>query len=135
MSYEAALERSKRARAMRSFYEPAWFGEQTTSYTDPLGFSREVRTQPLPPTMGGFTYVKPSDAPTPMANQPKGAGLTLPPEVLERIQAEERARKTRAAYSAPAVGPANLANYGTGALQGYGVGALQNYGLNALRRR
>lgn len=135
-AFERAKERARRADKMRAFYEPGFFGAQTSSYDDPLGFSREVRQDPLPSTMGGFTYFKPSDAPPPLASQPSGAGSTLPPEVLARIQAEDRAKRTRTAYSAPPIGPQNLSNYGIGQLRNYGVGALAAYSpLASLRRR
>jgi len=132
MSYAGALERGRRARAVQPFYEQAWFGPRTSTYTDQLGFSREARLDPPPSTLGGFQFYKPSDAPTPLP----GPMPQLPPEVLEQIRREEQARKTRLAYGMPPAGPANLASYGVGQLQNYGVGALSAYQpLESLRRR
>lgn len=134
MAYADALVRAQRAKAMRAFYEPGWFGAPgPIAYTDPLGFSREASRDALPPTMGGFEYFKPSDAPPALPGQ---SGPAVPPEVLAQIQREKRARDTRKAYSAPPPGIGNLENYGVGQLQNYGVGALQAYQpLESLRRR
>ena len=135
MAYADALKRAQRAMAMRAFYEPGWFGAPgPVAYTDPLGFSREAGRDQLPPTMGGFAYARPSDAPAPLANQPNMPAM--PPEVLAELERKRRATATRRAYSAPPVGQANLTNYGVGQLQNYGVGALGAYQpLESLRRR
>lgn len=123
-TYADALER---ARQMRAFYQPAYFGPEMTTYSDPLGWTpeREGPSGAAPATIGGFGF-RGLEQPLPGTE-----GLpAAPPEMQQRA-------RTQYAYdpSHAQVGSAQLQNYGMGQLQNYGTGALKHYGVGALQRR
>ena len=104
---ERSQELLDRARRMRSFYEPAWFGEQATE-----GQFGMDRYGPPPIQIGGFDTQYGKDLP-PQEWQP-GYG-----------EAIHRTLQARRAYEQPGLN--SVGRYGVGQLQNYGVGALDAY--------
>lgn len=133
----------RRASAMRSFYEPAFFGGPG-KYDDPLGTSEfSSLAGPAPTTMGGFEY-QPRLTDEQLMAPYYGDGSAYdaassilrfgqPSEFLTRQQAAQSTAQT-AQNRAVALEPPRP-TYGMAQLQNYGIGALQNYGLGALQRR
>ena len=137
----------KRARAMQAFYQPAYFGQPETTYTDPLGTQTFTSPAgPAPTTMGGFSY-QPTLSDDELMAPYWGSGSVgdimasretfgAPDEFLARQQAAQSGART-AQHKALALAPPRP-TYGVAQLQNYGVGALNNYGVGALdptRRR
>lgn len=143
MPYDAsrAAKRDERARKMRAFYEPAYFGQPASSYDRPTHYANNS-----PTTMGGFQHMRyePDAGMGSWLNLPEGSigdialdaigpDTSLPGPDPAGLAEDYELRQL---YENPLpLGKANLSGYGVGQLSNYGVGSLKNYGFSQAYNR